>query len=124
MGGRHKTLDSTTGQLDAYDPAADAWTTLAPMPTPRGGLAMVAFEGRLVVLGGEVAGTPRLLDAAEQYDPASGAWSAFPKLQRPRTGLGADAWDGRIVVVSGASPGGAPGSDAPEVYGPVAAASG
>lgn len=39
-------------QVEAYAPATDAWTTLAPMPTPRHGLGAAAWAGRLYVPGG------------------------------------------------------------------------
>lgn len=39
-------------QVEAYAPARDAWTTLAPMPTPRHGMGAAASGGRLYVPGG------------------------------------------------------------------------
>jgi hypothetical protein len=38
--------------LFAYDPAADTWQTLAPMPTPRYHLILEAAGGRLHAIGG------------------------------------------------------------------------
>ncbi|MDB4962827.1 MAG: kelch repeat-containing protein [Myxococcales bacterium] len=39
-------------QVEAYTPSQDTWETLAPMPTPRHGLAAAAWDGRLYVAGG------------------------------------------------------------------------
>lgn len=39
-------------QVEAYAPATDAWSTLAPMPTPRHGMGAAAWNGRLYVPGG------------------------------------------------------------------------
>jgi N-acetylneuraminic acid mutarotase len=39
-------------QVEAYDPRQDTWATLAPMPTPRHGMAGTAWDGRLYTLGG------------------------------------------------------------------------
>lgn len=39
-------------QAEAYDPAADAWASLEPMPTPRHGMAAAAWAGKLYVPGG------------------------------------------------------------------------
>jgi len=35
-----------------YDPAADAWTELAPMPTARGAAAAAVVNGKIYVIGG------------------------------------------------------------------------
>ena len=51
--------------LDVYDPVADSWKTLAPIPTP-GGAIGTALAGKLYV----VAGTK-----AYVYDPGTNKWS-------------------------------------------------
>src|SRR5262249_56227358 len=35
-----------------YDPAADSWKELAPMPTKRGAAAAAALNGKIYVIGG------------------------------------------------------------------------
>jgi N-acetylneuraminic acid mutarotase len=39
-------------QVESYDPGANTWTPLAPMTTPRHGMAAAAIGGRLYVPGG------------------------------------------------------------------------
>jgi N-acetylneuraminic acid mutarotase len=39
-------------QVEAYDAAANAWQTLAPMRTPRHGMGAAAWDGKLYVPGG------------------------------------------------------------------------
>lgn len=39
-------------EVESYDPAQNAWTTLAPMRTPRHGMGAAAVGGRLYVPGG------------------------------------------------------------------------
>jgi N-acetylneuraminic acid mutarotase len=39
-------------ETEAYDPATDAWTALAPMPTPRHGSVAVSVDGAIYVPGG------------------------------------------------------------------------
>ncbi len=41
-------------QVEAYAPATDTWSTLAPMPTPRHGMGAAAVGGRLYVPGGAI----------------------------------------------------------------------
>ena len=47
--------EATTGtfnQVEAYDPAGDAWSGWAPMPTARHGLGAAAVGGRIFVISG------------------------------------------------------------------------
>lgn len=39
-------------QAEAYDPVADSWRSLEPMPTPRHGMGAATWEGSLYVPGG------------------------------------------------------------------------
>jgi N-acetylneuraminic acid mutarotase len=63
VGGRRPT--GPEASLDVYDPVADSWRTLAPIPTP-GGAIGTALAGKLYV----VAGTK-----AYVYDPGTNKWS-------------------------------------------------
>ncbi|MCG3125366.1 MAG: hypothetical protein CHACPFDD_00184 [Phycisphaerae bacterium] len=94
-----------SGYCDRYDPVSDAWSVLAPMPTPAAD-ACAAYDGagHVLVFGGiDAAGNARLANVA-QYDVASNAWNdtAIPDmpvaLSGPRAVLGAD---GRIYVIGG-----------------------
>jgi len=38
--------------VEVFDAATGGWSALAPMPTPRHGLAAIAREGRIHVLSG------------------------------------------------------------------------
>ena len=95
------------GTVEAYAPAVDSWTTLAPMPTVRHGLALVATRGRLFAIGGSTSdGMP--LATVESYDPASNSWRTEPSLATPRALLAAIALpDGTILVTGGIGPAGA-----------------
>lgn len=41
--------------VDVYDPEFNTWSSEAPLPTPRHGIAPILFEGRIWVLGGGTA---------------------------------------------------------------------
>lgn len=82
-----------------YDPAADAWTERAPMPTPRGALAVAVLDDKLVAIGG-YDGTGNSA-AVEQYDPATNSWSKRAALPTPRDHLAAVTVGRRIYAIGG-----------------------
>lgn len=99
-----------TGRLDRYDPVADRWDTLAPIPpSPMsgqqvgGGLAMAAVGGRLVAFGGEwfAPGGGGVFAETWIYHPAADRWEAGPPMQTPRHGLAAAAVDGVVYAIAG-----------------------
>ena len=53
--------------VEAYDPATDAWTTKAPMPTVRGFLDAGAINGIFYAVGGQNGGA--MLATVEAYQP-------------------------------------------------------
>lgn len=99
-----------TGRLDRYDPAADRWDTLAPIPASPatgqqvgGGLAMAAAGGKLVAFGGEwfAPGGGGVFAETWLYDPAADRWEAGPAMRTPRHGLAAAAVGGVVYAVAG-----------------------
>lgn len=56
-------------QTEAYDAAADAWTTLAPMRTPRHGMGAAAWGGTLYVPGGANVQAFGAVDTHETFTP-------------------------------------------------------
>ena len=61
--------------VEEYDPAADAWTARAPMPTPRPAFSLVAApNGTLYAIGGLNRGMPHggtAMNTVEEYDPGT-----------------------------------------------------
>ncbi|MEM1404004.1 MAG: kelch repeat-containing protein [Pseudomonadota bacterium] len=54
-----------------YDPQADSWSAMKPMPEPRHGLGAVAIDGAIYVLGGAVgAGGSGVTATLARYTPA------------------------------------------------------
>ena len=96
-----------------YDPAADNWKALAPMPTKRGAAGAAAVGGKLYVIGGaaalpgakETAVHParahRSLTTVEEYDPAANTWRERAMMPTPRNHLAIGAVIGRIYVLGG-----------------------
>ena len=90
-----------------YDPATGRWERRAPLPTPRGALAVAVLDGRLYAMGGErfraAAGSQTYEPVADvaAYDPKANAWEVLPPMRHRRDHLVAGAIGGRIYAVSG-----------------------
>ncbi|MBJ8340223.1 protein kinase [Antrihabitans sp. YC3-6] len=99
LGGRDLSSDKNTGAVERYDPATRTWTTLAAMPTPRGGLGAVYVDGRIVAVGGEE--PTRVLGTVEAFDVATGTWATFPALHTARHGLAVAAVGNTVYAIGG-----------------------
>jgi N-acetylneuraminic acid mutarotase len=96
-----------------YDPVADSWRALAPMPVRRLAAAAVESGGRIYVMGG-VAAYPgleqqslsgdephRVLDLNHMYDPATNTWQVRQTMPTPRNHMYVGAVNGKIYVIGG-----------------------
>lgn len=110
-------LGGATDAVQVYDPTADAWSLAAPMPGARGGLAAVAFDDRLVAVGGARDGVSVAEVAA--YDPVADAWEAWAPLGRARDHLGLAVLHGRLHAVGGREAGADFALTAHEVFDPA-----
>jgi len=82
-----------------YDPDKDAWMERSPMPTPRGALAVVEFNGKLYAIGGYDGSGNRA--EVEIYDPVADTWTAGASLPTPRDHLAAATAGGKIYAIGG-----------------------
>jgi N-acetylneuraminic acid mutarotase len=87
--------------LEVYDPAADTWKTLKPMPDGRHHLMVAARKGLLYVFGGAQAGGWQSSDTAWVYDPAADAWSALAPMPEPRVAGAAVSLGDYLYIVGG-----------------------
>ncbi len=103
VGGRNgSTYGSGTiyDRNEVYDPVADRWTTLAPMPRAvSDNYATVAYAGRVYVFGGN----DGFQDRAELqiYDIASNRWSSGAPMPTPRGAAMAGVIGDKIAVFGG-----------------------
>jgi N-acetylneuraminic acid mutarotase len=103
-----------TDVLEIYDPGTNAWTSGTSLLSPRAGVAAVAANGCLYVIGGEGNDAdPRgIFDQNEMYDPSTGAWRSLPPLPVPIHGLtGAGFMNGLIYIPGGATHRGVSGAN-------------
>jgi N-acetylneuraminic acid mutarotase len=93
----------TVNVHEAYDPATDSWTRLAPMPTPRNHLGAAALDGRIHAVLGR-SGDNFIMTTHEVYDPATDSWSAGPSVPTGRSGVAVLAHGGRVYAFGGEVP--------------------
>jgi N-acetylneuraminic acid mutarotase len=108
-----------------YDPAADSWKSLPPLPTRRGSAVAVEVGGKIYTIGGATTmewrvlddslgrlgeskdpffsafGPSRVLSVNEVYDPATNKWETRAPMSVPRNHAFAGAVNGRIYVIGG-----------------------
>ena len=116
IGGRQNVVQNVNTAA-AYNPTANSWQSLAPMPTARGGLASGALAGRIHVVGGEdLSPGGTTFEEHEVYDPASNTWLTAPGLPTPRHGLAAQSFLGTLYVIGGGPTPGFSYSNAVEIF--------
>lgn len=96
-----------------YDPGADSWKALAPLPSKRGSPNAVVHNGKIYVIGGaglhpgskETAVHParphRSLSTNEVYDPATNTWETRQPMPTARNHAAAGVVNNKIYVIGG-----------------------
>jgi N-acetylneuraminic acid mutarotase len=130
-----------------YDPVADTWKSLAPLPTKRGSAVAVEAGGKIYTIGGATTmegpvlddskgrlgeskdafftafGPSRVLSVNEVYDPATNKWETRQPMSVPRNHAFSGAVNGKIYVIGGRTGQGfiltATNTDVVEEYDPV-----
>ena len=118
-----------------YDPAADSWKSLAPLPGKRGSAVAVEVGGKIYVIGGVTTvegskdpyftffGPSRILTTNDVYDPVTNKWQGRKPMAVPRNHAFAGAVNGKIYVIGGRTGHGfilsATNTDAVEEYNPI-----
>jgi N-acetylneuraminic acid mutarotase len=96
-----------------YDPVADSWKSLAPLPGKRGSAVAVEVDSKIYVIGGATTvegskdpfftffGPARVLSTNDVYDPATNTWQSRRPMAVPRNHAFAAAVNGKIYVIGG-----------------------
>ena len=101
IGGFNTTTNVPDAQVQVYDLATQTWSTVAPLPVPRGGHASVVLEGRIHVFGG--GNSVSTLDDHSVYDPATDTWTTLAPLPRAEGSPAAVVFAGQIYAIGGRS---------------------
>ena len=108
-GGGWEPIDNTW----EYDPAADTWKALAPLPAKRGSAVAVQVNGKIYVIGGATTGdgskdvainnntTVKNLTTNDVYDVATNTWSSAAPMALGRNHAFAGTVGGKIYVIGG-----------------------
>ncbi len=118
-----------------YDPKADSWKALAPMPSKRGSVNAAVVDGKIHVIGGagvhpgskEVSIHParphRALATNEIYDPATNTWQTRSPMPTARNHAAVGVVNNKVYVIGGRVGNGfitrASNTDIVEVYDPA-----
>jgi N-acetylneuraminic acid mutarotase len=118
-----------------YDPAADSWKSLAPMPGKRGSALAAEVGGKIYVIGGATTadgakdpfftffGPAKVLATNDVYDPATNKWESRTPMSVARNHAFGAAVNGKIYVIGGRTGHGfilsATNTDVVEEYNPV-----
>ena len=82
-----------------FDPRANSWSGLPPLPEPVRAGAGAAIDGRIYVIGGQTEdGNDTRVYA---FDLASGAWESRTPLPEPRFNMAAVAFEGKLYAMGG-----------------------
>jgi N-acetylneuraminic acid mutarotase len=87
---------------EEYDPATDMWTTKAPMPNAKWGMAVSEVDRIIYVIGGQ-SGGHSWSSLVHAYDPKTNSWTAKAYMPTGRTHVPACSVNGIIYVIGGAT---------------------
>jgi N-acetylneuraminic acid mutarotase len=100
--------------VKAADPES-SWTTLSPMPTPRGGFGLAVVNGKIYAIGG-INGNNLPVSTTEEYNPQTDEWTSKMPMPTPRSGFAISVYQNKIYVIGGTVGNGYVGNT--EVYDP------
>lgn len=90
-------------ESEAYDPATDSWSTLAPLPSKRNGAMAGAIGGKIYVAGGFTGS--KTIKTVEVYDVATNSWATCEPMAYAFNGGAAAVAGGKLYVFGGGSGG-------------------
>jgi serine/threonine protein kinase/N-acetylneuraminic acid mutarotase len=99
LGGTNGTSDLAT--VEAYDPAADKWTSLPEMPGRRSDFGVAYTDGRLVVAGGMSTG--QVLSSVVALDLRTQSWNGLPDIGIARHGMAVAAVEKTVYAMGGST---------------------
>ena len=92
-------------QTVRYDPVANTWTGLAPVPkkVTMASVVYAPINHKLYVFGGEAAGTSQVYSSTLIYDTTSNTWTTGAPMPDVRAFMSSGYYNGKIYLVGGYS---------------------
>lgn len=92
---------ASVGWHEVYDPRADRWETRKALPGARDHVGVVAYEGRIHIIGGRFNTFEYNTPLHHVYLPDRDTWEARAPLPTPRSGHGLVVYRGRFFAMGG-----------------------
>jgi N-acetylneuraminic acid mutarotase len=92
-----QTNSGAVATMERYDPATNAWSALAPMPSPGSFIAAGVLNGAIVVAGSGSANS----SATDVYDILGNTWRSAPPMPGGRALAAAGVANGGLYLVGG-----------------------
>jgi serine/threonine-protein kinase PknK len=99
VGGTNGNSDLPT--VEAYDPAAQTWTSLPDLSQPRSDLGVAIIDKRLIAVGGMSTG--QVLKSVTALDLVAKTWADLPDMSTARHGMAVDAVEKSVYAVGGST---------------------
>ena len=110
VGGRRtktsNVFGDTVGAVDIYDFQSNKWLTSnlpSDLPSPRAGAGTVAFDGKIIVMGGESGEQGSAYSRVDALDVGTGNWQTLQSMNHGRHGTQAIV-SGQGIFIAGGSP--------------------
>jgi N-acetylneuraminic acid mutarotase len=107
IGGAINYGSTVLSTVEAYTPATNTWSTVAPLPTPRAWLAAAeGSDGLIYAMGGITSNSYNTSAVVEAYNTKTNVWTELPSMPTARSHLGATAGlsNGMVYALGGDSP--------------------
>jgi hypothetical protein len=109
---------SSVSLCQRYDPVADTWTTMAPMPTPRSWITATYVRGKVYIVGG-MTNTSEASGANEEHTIAANSWTTRRPLPESVMCHMTGVWRDSLVYVCGGMDNVYNATRAVQVYNPL-----
>jgi glucose/arabinose dehydrogenase/N-acetylneuraminic acid mutarotase len=100
FGGSTAPFSGAVQNSAVFNPSTNNWSSLAPMPTARGGASAQVINGDIYVIGG-MNDSGASVDTVEVYDPETNTWSTTLSMSTRRDNPGAAVIDNKLYVMGG-----------------------
>jgi uncharacterized repeat protein (TIGR01451 family) len=104
---------------ERYDACSKSWTTMAPLPQPRGYVQAAELNGKLYVVGGVdrvISGTYQVHNETWVYDPIGNTWSQAANYPQALGGVAVAVVNSRLYAFGGFDARGPNGGDVASAY--------